>query len=310
MSASTVPLHHREAVSRVIRTVRDRLDEPWTLDRMAQVAFLSRFHFSRVFRQVTGASPGRFLSALRMAEARRLVVDSRMNVTDICTTVGYSSLGTFTTQFTEQVGIGPSRLRRLGRTHGARLVEQVVGAREQPAADGVVTGSVRTPPGTDRTVLIGLFPTPLAQGCPASCTTVRGGGRFRITGVPDGCYHLLACAHPEAVTVHDVLAGSGDPEAWVGAAAQPVVVRHGHAGGPVTVRLEPSRPTDPPILSGLPLLPIPAPVAAATGAAGDHDSTAPGSPPTRWKSASAQMPRTVPSTTSSDISGKAKSDSA
>jgi AraC-like DNA-binding protein len=252
----TVPLHHREAVSRVIRTVRDRLDEPWTLTQMAQVAFLSRFHFSRVFRQVTGAPPGRFLSALRMAEARRLVVASRMNVTDICTTVGYSSLGTFTTQFTEQVGVGPGRLRRLGRAHGDRPVEQVIGERDQPAADGVVSGVVRAPRETDRMVLIGLFPTRLAQGRPASCATVRGGGEFRITGVPDGTYHLLACAHPEAVTVHDVLAGSGDPDAWVGAAPQPVVVRQGRAGGPVTVRLAPSRPTDPPILSGLPVLPM------------------------------------------------------
>lgn len=252
-----VHFHHREAVSRVIRTMRERLDEPWTLTRMAQVAFLSRFHFSRVFRQVTGAPPGRFLSAMRMAEARRLVVASRMTVIDICTTVGYSSLGTFTTQFTEQVGVGPGRLRQLGEAHGDRPVGQLVEEREQPSAGGVVTGVVRVPPGTaPRLVLIGLFPTRLAQGRPASCTTVRGAGEFRITAVPDGSYHLLACAHPVAVTVKDVLAGSADPDAWVGVAAQPVVVRQGRAGGPVTVGLEPSRPTDLPILSGLPVLPV------------------------------------------------------
>lgn len=255
MSTMPVPVHHREAVSRVIRTVRGRLDEPWTLSQMAQVAFLSRFHFSRVFRQVTGAPPGRFLSALRMAEARRLVVASRMNVTDICTTVGYSSLGTFTTQFTEQIGVGPGRLRRLDRAHGDRPIEQVVGEPERPSADGIVTGKVLAPPGADRMVLIGLFPTRLAQGCPASCTTVRGAGEFRITGVPDGSFHLLACAHPRAVTVNDVLAGSGDPDTWVGVAARPVVVSDGRAE-PVSVRLAPSRPTDPPILSGLPVLPM------------------------------------------------------
>lgn len=258
---STVLQQHREAVSRVVRAMRDRLDEPWTLSRLAQVAYLSPFHFSRVFRLVTGTPPGRFLSALRMAEARRLVVSSRMNVTDICTTVGYSSLGTFTTQFTEQVGVGPGRLRRLDAAHGDRPLEHVVAVGTGPAEEdeppgGVVTGTVHAPAGDARLVLLGLFPTPLAQGLPVACTSVTGDGPFAVTGAPEGTWHLLACAHPEAVTVGEVLAGARDPDVWVGVADAPVVVRPGRTTGPLDVRLAPARPIDPPILTGLPVLPL------------------------------------------------------
>ncbi|NYT95301.1 AraC family transcriptional regulator [Salinispora sp. H7-4] len=250
---------HREAVARVIRAMRDRLDEPWTLARLAQVAYLSPFHFSRVFRLVTGTPPGRFLSALRMAEARRLVISSRMNVTDICTTVGYSSLGTFTTQFTEQIGVGPGRLRRLDAEHGERPLEHVVPAGTAPAdrtgaRGGTVTGTVHTPDEDVRLVLLGLFPSALAQGLPVACTSVTGGGPFAVTGVPEGTWHLLACAHPEAATVGEVLAGAPDRDVWVGTADVPVVVRPRRSTGPLVVRLAPARPTDPPILSGLPVL--------------------------------------------------------
>ncbi|MFI2710742.1 helix-turn-helix domain-containing protein [Micromonospora sp. NPDC018662] len=257
----TVLQQHREAVGRVIRTIRDRLDEPWPLSRLAQLAYLSPFHFSRVFRLVTGTPPGRFLSALRMAEARRLVVSSRMNVTDICTTVGYSSLGTFTTQFTEQVGIGPGRLRRLDAAYGRRpLAHVVTDATVEPDVaeppGGRVDGTVHTPDGSPRLVLLGLFPTALAQGLPVACASVVGPAPFAITGAPAGTWHLLACAHPDATTVGEVLAGADDPDVWVGAVDTPVVVADGRVCGPLTVRLAPARLTDPPILSGLPVLPL------------------------------------------------------
>lgn len=251
---------HRDAVTRVIRAMRDRLDEPWTLSRLAQIAYLSPFHFSRVFRLITGAPPGRFLSTLRMAEARRLVVSSRMNVTDICTTVGYSSLGTFTTQFTAQIGVGPGRLRRLGAAHGQRQLEHVVAevgplsVGRQPS--GVVMGTVYAPAVDSRLVLLGLFPTALPQGVPVACASVTGEGPFAATGVPEGTWHLLACAHPRAVTVGEVLAGRFDSDVWVGVADRPVVVRPGQTTGPLEIRLAPIRPTDPPILSGLPILPL------------------------------------------------------
>lgn len=84
-----------KAVRRVIETMREHLGDELTIDDMARTAMFSKFHFSRVFRQVTGISPGRFLSALRLQEAKRLLLSTSLSVADISIQVGYSSVGTF-----------------------------------------------------------------------------------------------------------------------------------------------------------------------------------------------------------------------
>src|SRR5260370_24577918 len=86
--------------------------EPLSLTDIAKSAILSRFHFSRVFREVTGLSPGRYLSAVRIYEAKRLLVSTSLSVTDISFEVGYNILGSFTNRFTASVGISPARFRR------------------------------------------------------------------------------------------------------------------------------------------------------------------------------------------------------
>src|SRR5579859_4053906 len=77
-----------EAVERAIATMQERLGEPLSLDTLAEVATLSRFHFSRVFHRVTGLAPVQFLAALRLAEAKRLLLTSSLNVADVCFRVG------------------------------------------------------------------------------------------------------------------------------------------------------------------------------------------------------------------------------
>src|SRR4051794_801763 len=103
-----------QAVERAIGTMRDNLAEQLTVDDMARSAMFSKFHFSRIFRRVTGVSPGRFLSAIRLQEAKRLLVTTSLNVADISLRVGYTSVGTFSTRFTRSVGLSPTRYRRLG----------------------------------------------------------------------------------------------------------------------------------------------------------------------------------------------------
>ena len=60
---------HRQAVERVIMTARERLCEPISLRDMSRVAYLSEFHFNRVFHQITGLPPNKFISAMRLDEA-------------------------------------------------------------------------------------------------------------------------------------------------------------------------------------------------------------------------------------------------
>ena len=94
-----------KAVLRAIETMHDRLGDPLTVDDMARAAMFSKFHFTRMFQRVTGVSPGRFLSALRLQRAKELLVSTPMNVADISVTVGYNSVGTFSSRFSRSVGM-------------------------------------------------------------------------------------------------------------------------------------------------------------------------------------------------------------
>lgn len=112
LRAETVAAHRR-AVERVITHARERLCEPISLHDMSRVAYISPFHFNRVFHEITGLPPAKFVSAMRLEEAKRLLLNTHLSITDICYEVGYNSLGTFTRRFTELVGLGPREFRYL-----------------------------------------------------------------------------------------------------------------------------------------------------------------------------------------------------
>src|ERR1700729_3352013 len=109
------------AHERAIRFIYERYSEPLSLADIANSAILSRFHFCRTFRDATGVTPGRFLSAIRIYQAKRLLLNTRMNVTEIAFAVGYNSLGSFSNHFTDSVGIAPGRFRRVSQTGGFKL---------------------------------------------------------------------------------------------------------------------------------------------------------------------------------------------
>ena len=103
---------HSQAVEHAIQAMHTHLHEVLTLEDIASVAYLSPFHFNRVFRHLTGIPPGEFLSALRFQAARCLLLTTSLSVTDICFEVGYTSLGSFTSRFTRLVGLSPRLLRQ------------------------------------------------------------------------------------------------------------------------------------------------------------------------------------------------------
>ncbi|MGW4502847.1 helix-turn-helix transcriptional regulator [Micromonospora sp. NPDC004336] len=100
----------------VIRRVRDRIDReyagPLNLETLARGAHLSVGHLSREFRRVYGESPYSYLMTRRIERAMTLLRRGDLSVTDVCFAVGFSSLGTFSTRFTELVGVPPSVYRR------------------------------------------------------------------------------------------------------------------------------------------------------------------------------------------------------
>lgn len=99
-----------------LRRVRDRIDRdyasPLDVDALARGAHMSAGHLSRQFRAAFGESPYAYLMTRRVERAMALLRRGDLSVTEVCFAVGCSSLGTFSTRFTELVGVPPSVYRR------------------------------------------------------------------------------------------------------------------------------------------------------------------------------------------------------
>ena len=248
---------HRRAVERVIMTARERLCEPISLHDMSRVAYLSAFHFNRVFHQITGLPPAKFISAMRLEEAKRLLVNSNQSITDICFEVGYNSLSTFTRRFTQRVGLGPREFRYLAERITPASVESLCShyaeLTGQATLHASVEGFVDLPTPATGPIFVGLFHAHIPQSRPAGGALLTSPGAFRIGPVPDGTYHLLAAALPRlADTVGYLVPDSANLS--VGAWNGPVIVRQGRAAGPYNISLRPMTLTDPPLLISLPFL--------------------------------------------------------
>jgi AraC-like DNA-binding protein len=98
-----------------LRRVRDRIDReyarPLDVEALASDAHMSPGHFSRQFRAAYGESPYSYLMTRRIERAMALLRRGDLSVTEVCFEVGCSSLGTFSTRFTELVGVPPSVYR-------------------------------------------------------------------------------------------------------------------------------------------------------------------------------------------------------
>ena len=246
---------HVDIVAGVVAVMRERLTEPWTLDEVSRIAHLSPFHFSRIFRRVTGVPPFKFLAAVRMVEARRLLLTTEMSVTEVCLEVGYRSLGTFTTHFRQLVGVGPRRLRRLAAAYGHVPLAALCEDAPASVADALgVRLLIELPPSDRRNCVVftGLFPTPLPQTRPSACAVATLPAAALLAAPARGPWYALASAYDGAADALGALL-SGDEDVRVGVAG-PLLL-----GEPPTIpsahlRLRPPAAVDPPILLALPLV--------------------------------------------------------
>jgi AraC-like DNA-binding protein len=183
------------AVERVIAYMYDNLGEQITIDDMARRAMFSKFYFTRFFQRVTGLSPGRFLSAIRLQHAKELLLSTGLTVTEVSYRVGYNSIGTFSSRFRESVGLSPTAYRQQrGLVDG---VPGVVGAGEVDSRAATIRGQVWPPRGAHvGPMFVGLFPSRLPHGTPARCALLPEPGMFLLDNVPPGSWYLVADAHP------------------------------------------------------------------------------------------------------------------
>ncbi|GAA1141460.1 helix-turn-helix transcriptional regulator [Nocardioides aquiterrae] len=129
----------------LLRRVRDRIDreyaQPLDVEALALDVHLSAGHLSRRFKAAYGESPYSYLMTRRIERAMALLRGGDLSVTDVCFAVGCQSLGTFSTRFTELVGMPPSEYKRLAGAGAAGIphcvlkqVARPVRNREAPAA--------------------------------------------------------------------------------------------------------------------------------------------------------------------------------
>jgi AraC-like DNA-binding protein len=108
-----------------LRRVRDRIDreyaQPLDVEALARGAHMSAGHLSREFRLAYGEAPYGYLMTRRIERAMALLRRGDLSVTEVCFEVGCSSLGTFSTRFTDLVGVSPSAYRRAAAPATAEL---------------------------------------------------------------------------------------------------------------------------------------------------------------------------------------------
>lgn len=96
--------------------------EPLDLDRLSSAACVSKYHFARCFAATYGETPMRYLSRRRIERAQDLLRSANLTITEVCTMVGYASLGSFSTKFRELVGESPSAYRDRWAAQGGPFI--------------------------------------------------------------------------------------------------------------------------------------------------------------------------------------------
>jgi AraC family transcriptional regulator len=107
-----------------------RLDRELPLEELAGAAYLSPFHFARLFKKATGTSPHAYLAALRIERAQQLLASTALSVTEIGSRVGYQSPSHFGKAFRQATGLTPRAFR------SALVVPHTPDAVERAAPDG------------------------------------------------------------------------------------------------------------------------------------------------------------------------------
>ncbi|TMI72139.1 MAG: helix-turn-helix transcriptional regulator [Bacteroidetes bacterium] len=97
--------------------------EPIDLDTISQQAFLSRFHFHRIFRQIYQRTPHQYLTWKRINKAKDLLSENKP-VTEVCNEVGFESIGSFSVLFKKEIGFAPTYYRNMAWLKKQKTKEQ------------------------------------------------------------------------------------------------------------------------------------------------------------------------------------------
>nr|WP_054955318.1 helix-turn-helix transcriptional regulator [Paenibacillus dakarensis] len=240
----------------VITYIHKHIFDPLPLSDLARYAGYSPYHFLRLFKERIGLPPQYYISSLRLQKAKELLLHSNLTVRDIALEVGQQSLGTFTTRFTERVGMSPAQFRN-SPPHASRYFSELYHLSEwipenlNADPSGRIEGEVQAAEHFEGVILIGLFPKPIPEGQPLYGTLLSSLGYFSFANVKPGTYYLMATSISWSMQSKELLF----PERTLRTRSRdPIIVKTEYAVPFQQVMLYPPRLADPPILISLPLL--------------------------------------------------------
>ncbi len=130
-----------------LRRARDAMDRdyasPLDVAALARVALMSPGHFSRSFRAAFGETPYSYLMTRRIERAKALLRRGDLSVTDVCFAVGCTSLGSFSSRFTELVGESPSAYRARDHEASAAIPPCIAKIHTRPVRNGEAKPAAR-----------------------------------------------------------------------------------------------------------------------------------------------------------------------
>jgi len=244
-------------IDEVIAYIHKNIYEPLPLSLLASYIGYSPYHFSRIFKERIGLPPLYYVSSLRLEKAKDLLLHTHLSIRDIALEIGQQSLGTFTTRFTERVGVSPSTFRNSRDEVDERLLalQRLSDWRQSMPVlnpNATIEGTVHAQAPFQGVILIGLFAKPIPEGLPLYGTLLPSLGPFRFTNVKPGTYYLMATSVQWGMQAVDVLLTQSTTLRT--RSREPIVVTPYTKVPPLEVTLHVPRLDDPPILISLPLL--------------------------------------------------------
>lgn len=247
---------HMSEVKASLEYIQEHIFNTLTLEEIAKEVGYSPYHFTRIFKAHMGIPLFYYVSSLRLQKAKDLLLHTDLTIRDIALEVGHQSLGTFTTRFTQKVGISPAAFRQTAQEaekplQTLKLLEESQQDDEPNSYQCSVFGTVETEIPFQGIVLIGLFPKPIPEGIPLHGTLARMPGVFCLSGVKPGTYYLMATSVSWGMQAESILLTQKTLRTRN---HKPLVIRPGKEIAPLNVKLYLPQLDDPPILVSLPFL--------------------------------------------------------